>query len=70
MLNYIPDLRVRSLTADRERDAEAIARAAEAVGRRRSLRAGFAARIGRLALALHREAAAGTVLQPQTKSPR
>ncbi len=34
------------------------------------IRAAFASRLTRIAIALHREAAAGTVLQPQTKSPR
>lgn len=34
------------------------------------LRAGFAARLARLALALHREAAAGTVIPRMTETPR
>jgi hypothetical protein len=59
MLSYIPDLLVEPLIADREREARAIARAAEAASRPRGLRARFASRLARLALLLHREAAAG-----------
>ncbi len=59
MLSYIPDLFVEPLMADREREAKRIVLAALAVGRRRGLRAGFASRLARLALLLHREAAAG-----------
>ncbi len=59
MLSYIPELFVEPLIADHEREAEAIARAGEAAAGRRGLRAGFASRLARLALLLHREAAAG-----------
>ncbi len=59
MLSYIPDLLVEPLMADRECAARAIARAGEAAGRPIGLRAAFASRLARLALALHREAAAG-----------
>ncbi len=54
MLSYIPDLFVEPLMAAREREARAIARAGEAAGGRSGLRAGFASRLARLALLLHR----------------
>jgi len=44
--------------------------AAEATRTSRGLRASFAARFARLAIALHREAAAEAGLQPRTESPR
>ncbi len=44
--------------------------AAKAAGRPRGFRAGFASRLTRLALALHREAATETALQPGAESPR
>ncbi len=44
--------------------------AAEAASLPRGLRAGFAARLARLALALNREAAAGAVLRQEAESPR
>ncbi len=62
MLNYIPDLFAEPLMADREREAKAIALAAQAARCRRGLRAGFAWRLARLALLLHREAAVGAGL--------
>ena len=48
---------VRAILADREREAQAIARRAEAAGAPRGLRAGFAARLARLALRLDGDAA-------------
>ena len=41
---------------------------AECASRQRGFRAGFASRLTRLALALHREAATETALQPRTES--
>ncbi len=72
MPGYIPDLIVRAIIADREREVRAIARlrAAKAAGRPRGLRAGFASRLARIALTLHREAATATGLRPRTESPR
>ncbi len=72
MPGYIPDLIVRAIMADREREARAIARlrAAKVARRPRGFRAGFASRLTRLALALHREAATETALQPGVESPR
>jgi len=72
MLNNAPDLLVRHIMADREREARAIARlrAAKPLGRPRGLRAGFASRLARIALILHREAATDAGLQPRTESPR
>lgn len=43
---------------------------AEAASLPRGLRAGFAVRLARLALALNREAAAGAVLRQETESSR
>ncbi len=60
----------RLLTAERQRVDGAIVRAANAVGRPRGLRAGFASRLARLALTLHHEAAAEAGLHPETGSPR
>ncbi len=48
---------VRAILADREREAQALARLAEATGAPRGLRAGFATRLARLALRLDRDAA-------------
>jgi len=72
MPGYIPDLIVRAIMADREREVRAIARlrAAKAAGRHRSLRAAFASRLARIALILHREAATDAGLKPRTESPR
>ncbi len=50
--------------AEREREAKRVSRAKAASGRR-GLRAGFASRLARLALTLHREAAAEAGLQPE-----
>ncbi len=44
--------------------------AAKAASRPRGFRAGFASRLTRLALALHRQAATETALQPRAESPR
>ncbi len=60
----------RLLTAERQREVGAVVRAAKAAGRPRGFRAGFASRLARLALTLHREAAAEAGLQPETESPR
>ncbi len=70
MLDYLPELLASHLIADREREAEAIALSVKAEAGRRSLRAGFASRLARLALTLHREAAAEAGLHPETGSPR
>lgn len=59
MLSYMPDVFVEPLIAEREREARAIARAAEVAGDPRGPRADFAAALARLALLLHRDAAAG-----------
>ena len=59
----------RPFPAERQREAGAIVRAAKAAGRPRGLRAGFASRLARLALILHREAATDAGLQPRTESP-
>ena len=61
---------------ERERQLKALALAAAGAGRRSGLRAGpfgglragLAAALARLALAVHREAAAGAVLRPQPDS--
>ena len=66
MFDYVPELLAQPLRAEREREAKAIARAAEVATRSHGLRAGFASRPARLALALHREAATETGLQPRT----
>lgn len=60
----------RAFVAERQREVGAIVRAAKSAGRPRGLRAGFASRLARLALILHREAATGAGLQPRTESPR
>ncbi len=52
--------------SSRQREVGAVVRAAKAI-RPRGLRAGFASRLTRLALALHREAATETALQPRTE---
>jgi len=72
MPGYIPDLIVRAIMADREREVRVIARlrAAKAAGCPSGLRAGFASRLARIALTLHREAATAAGLQPRTESPR
>ncbi len=69
MLDYTPELMALPVIADREREAGAIARAAEAASRPLGLRAGFASRLARLALTLHREAAAEAGLQPEAAVP-
>jgi hypothetical protein len=70
MLDYTLELLVRPIIAEREREATAISRAAAAAppSRSRGLRASFASRLARLALALHREAAAETGPQPTVES--
>ncbi len=60
----------RAFVAEGQREAGAIARAAKAAGRPRGLRAGFASRLVRIALTLHREAATDAGLQPRTESLR
>ncbi len=55
--------------AEGQREADAVVRAAKAT-RPRGLRAGFASRLARIALILHREAATDAGLQPRTESPR
>ncbi len=72
MPGYVPDLIVLAIMADREREVKAIARlrAARAAARPRGLRAGFASRLARIALTLHREAATDAGLQPEAESPR
>ncbi len=63
-----PNLDALTIIADREREALAVARAAQAAGRSRGLRAGFASLFARLALALHRDAATDTAasrMRPQ-----
>ena len=60
----------RAFVAERQREAGAIVRAAKAAGRPRGLRAGFASRLARIALILHREAATDAALQPRVESPR
>ena len=60
----------RAFVAMRQREAGAIVRAAKAAGRPRGFRAGFASRLARIALILHREAATDAGLQPRTESPR
>ncbi len=60
----------RAFVAERQREASAIVRAAKVAGRPRGLRAGFATRLARIALILHREAATDAGLQPGTESPR
>ena len=50
--------------------ASVFSAAAGVTERPRGLRAGFASRLTRLALALHREAATDAALQPRTESPR
>ena len=60
----------RAFVAEPQREAGAIVRAANATGRPRGLRAGFASRLARIALILHREAATDAGLQPRTESPR
>ncbi len=57
MIDFTHELLVRAVLAEREREVKAIARAAEGAGRRRGLRASFAARLARLALWVDREAA-------------
>ncbi len=56
-----------AFVAERQRGVGAIVRA-ECASRPRGFRAGFASRLTRLALALHREAATETALQPRTES--
>ena len=60
----------RAFVAEPQREAGAFVRAANATGRPRGLRAGFASRLARIALILHREAATDAGLQPRTESPR
>ncbi len=54
-----------SILADWEREANAIARSAEAKSHLRGLRARSASRLAHLALALHHDAAVGAGLRPE-----
>ncbi len=56
--------------AGRQREADVVVRVPKAAGRPRGFRAGFASRLARIALTLHREAATDAGLQPRTESPR
>ena len=60
----------RAFVAEPQREAGAVVRAANATGRPRGLRAGFASRLALVALALHRDAAAATMLQPEAEARR
>ncbi len=60
----------RAFVAERQREAGAIVRAARGAGRPRGLRARFASRLAHVALALHRDAAAATMLQPEAEARR
>ena len=60
----------RAFVAERQREAGAIVRAAKAAGRPRGLRARFASRLAHVALALHKDAAAATMLQPEAEARR
>ncbi len=57
MTDLTHQLLVSAVLAEREREAQAIARAAQATGRPQGLRAGLASRLARVALFLDREAA-------------
>ena len=57
MTDLTHNLLVSAVMAEREREARAIARAAQASRRPQGLRAGFASRLARVALLLDREAA-------------
>jgi len=57
MTDLTHNLLVGAVMADREREARAIALAAQATRRPQGLRAGFAGRLARVALLLDREAA-------------
>ena len=57
MIDLTHHLLLGAVMADREREAQAIARAAQATRRPQGLRAGFAGRLARVALFLDREAA-------------
>jgi len=57
MTDLTQNLLASAVMADREREARAIARAAEVTGHPRGLRASFAARLACVALHLDREAA-------------
>ena len=65
MFDYQSEFAIRRM--ERERQIKALVLAA-AAGRRSGLRAGLATGLARLALAVHREAAAGAVLRPQPGS--
>jgi hypothetical protein len=67
MFDYQSELVISRMERERQLKALALAAAAGA-GRRSGLRAGVAAGLARLALAVHREAAAGAVLRPQPDS--
>ncbi len=66
VLTAVPNL----ASAERQREADVVVRVAKAAGRPRGFRAGFASRLARIALTLHREAATNAGLQPRTESPR
>ena len=57
MTDLTHNLLAGAVMADREREARAIARVAQATRRPQGLRAGFASRLARVALLLDREAA-------------
>ena len=63
MFDYQSELVISRM--ERERQLKALALAAAGAGRRSGLRAGLATGLARLALAVHRDAAAGAVPRPQ-----
>ena len=63
MFDYQTELAI--IRVERERELKALALAAAATGGRSGLRAGLAAALARLALAVHRDAAVGAVPRPQ-----
>lgn len=68
MLEYTPELLVRPLLADREREAAALALAFAASGRAPGLRAAVAGGLARLAVALHHDAATAAALPSESTS--
>ena len=67
MFDYQSEVVISRMEMERQIKALALAAAARPPGRS-GLRAGLAAALARLALAVHREAAAGAVLRPQPDS--
>jgi hypothetical protein len=65
MLQHTTDIEARLIMAEWERQTKAISRATEAAGSSRGLRARLASHLAHLALAIHRDAAAGAGLQPE-----